>query len=292
MVSVSLLPNPGIHSVIAEGEKDSEFVKAVLTEIRDRLRLPRGDNSTTTQSRIYSFLSEEISRVAFANVDLNKVRSRLGEKGELHPSQYEIRFIEEFTKFEYIGVRKSHAADAVTHPEHRTIVTTKYLKPPLNRVISTKTVTGKRSEDTFILLVISEPIGHVQLLRFACRVYLSDVNLSNVSEPLDVLREFIDTFGATFRLGNTKAKFLHNEIVSSFEHELGSSHIVLLDGSDSRQCAPFLTGGITHLHGTNNEKMFEIVLGFVANIARYVKALRRHHVHIAPEAGTVLDLDR
>jgi hypothetical protein len=290
MVSVSLLPNPGIHQVLAEGEKDSEFVKAVLTEIRDRLRLPQGDNSIMTQSLIYSFLSEEISRAALANVDLNELRSRLGNKGELHPSQYEVRFRDNFSVLEYLGIRKSHAAQAVTHPDQTTNVKAKYLPEDPHVTISIKTVTGKRIEDKFILLVISERKGQVQEVGFAVRVYLSDVDLSDVSEPLDVLREFNNSFGSPFRYGEVKSIFMHNEIVRVGNRVADPNLVELLDGAKRKGRAPVLISGPTRLRGKDNEILSEVVLGFVVNIPKYVKMLRKHNVYIAPEAESFFEL--
>src|SRR5205085_8861065 len=90
-VSTSVLPNPGIGDVIEQTGTDPEFVKSVLAEIRDLLRVQPDDLSRATQSQIYAFLSDEISKATLVDVDMDALKNRLGRKGALHPSQLEVR---------------------------------------------------------------------------------------------------------------------------------------------------------------------------------------------------------
>ena len=91
-LSSSLLPQPGIPELITHPDIDPDILKSVITEIRHHLRVPDGDFSLTTQSKVYAFVSREISKVALANTSEKTLKDRLGNKGELRPSQYQVRY--------------------------------------------------------------------------------------------------------------------------------------------------------------------------------------------------------
>ena len=292
IVSSSLLPNPGVSKIIVEGSSDLEFAKAVLTEIRNHLRIPEGDNSVKTHSRIYAFLSEEISKAAMTNVDLSKVKARLGNKGELHPSQYQVRFKDYVSKIEVLGVRKAHMIEAVTHPDKVANLQPKYLQededPRLT--ISIKYITSKRIEDNFILFVISQRRGHAQVVAGAFRVYQSDVRLKDSREPLDIIKSFADTYGIAFRLGSITSKFMHNEIVG-LETDMSSLKrwdFIPVDKEEGAYYWPFIGGGHTQIQHPGSELLGEVVLGFMVDVSKYVRTLHKHNVYIPPDVMKTL----
>lgn len=287
-VSSSLLPNPGIDEVIIQTSKDADLVRTVLTEIRTRLRVPEGDNSVDAQSRIYAFLSQEISKASLADVDLSRLKSRLANKGELHPSQYEVRFSDHFAILETLGIRKSHVTEAITHPDEVIHIKAKHLSEDRDPrlTISIKSVPNKRAEDSFILLVVSTRKGQVQEAIGAFRVYFSDVDLTNVSGPIDVIRAFVNTYGLTFSLGNSVSKFLYNEAIEvhQFLPQQMFKYMKPVEGQAGTLYIKFLVGGDMQLHGTDATVFAEVILGFMVNLTRYFTTLRKHNVNLAPEA--------
>lgn len=288
VVSSTLLPNPGIAEVIHKTGSDPEFVKAVLAEIRNYLRVPESDRSIQTQSRIFAFLSQEISRAALANANMSSLKARLGNKGALHPSQYEVRFTDYFDRCEALGTRKSHVIEAVTKPDKVMNPRPKYLSEDNDpRVtVSIRFVGSKKVEDRFSLIVTSSRDGQCQTVGAAFRAYLSDVDLTNINEPLDMVRSFVNTYGLTFRLGNKVSKFMHNEIISS-DSPLSRErlkNIEMLDKPKEDLVWPVFAFNITQVRGTDNEILTEVILGFVLNVSKYVATLRKHHVHLSSEA--------
>ena len=283
VVSSSLLPNPGIGEVVRQTDKDPEFVKAVLNEIRGMLHISEDDYSVRTQSLIYALLSQEMSKAALANADLNSIENRLGSRGDLDPSKFEVSFTEDFKKIEYLGVRRSHAADAVTWPDKAVNINPKYVHEDreLGITISLKYVTGKRSDDRFILIVLSHRTGRYQKIGMAWRAYFTEVALHNLNQPLDILRSFVNTYGFTFRIGNVSSKFMHQEIVSD---ALGINDLVNVDAPKDHLLARFASGGFIKTTGRDGGRLMEVVLGFTVDVTKYVATLRKHRVYLDPEA--------
>jgi hypothetical protein len=296
VVSRSLLPNPGIEDVIHQTGKDQEFVKAVISEIRGHLRISAGDQSFTSRSRVYSFLSEEISNAILTREAVSNVRYRLGDRGELHPSQYEVRFIsgESVEGFEAAGNRKSNIVDAITHPDNTLHVKPKYLSegrdPHLT--ISIKHITAKRADDRFTLLVLGVRQGAVLYVSSVYRVYHSEVNLIDMNDPLEVVRSFADDYGAKFSLGGKVAKLMVNEDVR-LERSIDRrnplpENVKIVGWSKGDVHSIVIAGGETKIKGAGDEYIGEVVLGFVVDLNKYVAALRRHRVNLSPDVIEVM----
>ena len=281
VVSDSLLPNPGIDDVTHHTQMDPDLINAILTEIRRHLRLPEGDESVATQSKIYAFLSEEISSAALGNADLDKLKTRLGDKGELHPSQYQVRFAGDLVDKELLGDRKSFIIEAVTRPDMVAHLRTKTLELGNNPriTISIKFVNTRKAEDKFALFAISSRAG--QVLRVGCvfRAYYSDVDLRNINEPVDVVKAFIDAYGLRFSIGNIKSKFIYKDFVE-MESEPTAKDMRVLEGQKGHAYWKVLLGGETRLSSPSAVLLGEMVLAFCIDISKYVATLRKHHVHI------------
>ncbi|HJQ35201.1 MAG TPA: hypothetical protein VJ866_23825 [Pyrinomonadaceae bacterium] len=286
LVSRSLLPNPGIGDVIQQTGADSAFVKAVLSEIRGYLRVPESDQSIKTHSQIYAFLSEEISKATLTNVALSNIEVRLGNRGELHPSQYEVRFPENILEqLEAMGNRKNYIVEAVTQPDKVLHLKAKYLSEDRDPrlTISIKLVAAKRVEDRFILFVLSTRTGHFHTVLVALRVYFTEVNLYEANDPIDIVKSFAGHFGLTFRLGDRTSKFMLHEAIR-FERPLSPLNPVEdvrpIDMPVGHTYAAALYGGETEVKGSGGEYIGEVVLGFVVDLTEYLNMLRRHHVHL------------
>jgi hypothetical protein len=289
VVSTSVLPNPEIGDAILQSEADPKLVREVLNQVRDYLRVKENDYSAKTQSRIYAFLSEEISSVALAGTDLNRIQTRLGNKGELHPSQYQVEF-DDGGMDEGLGNKRSHVAEAITHPNKVAHLRAKYLPEEHDPRITISLKHVSTQKGGFLLLIFSSRRGRVQMVFNSYRIYPSDVNLNNTSEPLDVAKAFIDTYGMTFSFGDKVSKILRNELVR-FDDPASRGrldYIKLLDGNKGDYYYRFLVGADSQLYGTSGENMGEVVFGYVLNISKYVATLRKYNVALLPEAKWVL----
>jgi hypothetical protein len=286
LTSSYILPNPGLKEPQLRSDSDLDVAQDLLQEIRDQLNVSQDDFSIKTQSRIYAFLSEEISKAAFTNVDLSNLKTRLGNKGELHPSQYQISFFDDFVNHEALGDSKRHIIDAVTQPDNLTHLHAKYAIDEFDpRVtISIKAVSGKRTEDRFILFVISHREGQTQRVHCAFRAYPSDMDLNNANEPIEIVRAFVNSYGLTLRIGSSVSKFMHNETVSIDETISLTDQWEILDGQKGDSYWTYINGGITRFQASSAEKITEVVLAFALDISRYTTTLRKHNVRFSLEA--------
>lgn len=117
------------------------------------------------------------------------------------------------------------------------------------------------------------------------RAYLSDLDLSEVNTPLDIIKAFVNVYGLAFQLGNLREKFAQNEII---EIETDDDDFILipkmriLNGQKGDFYLPLCWHFDSELTGTNGKKLHKIVLAFAININKYIEALRKHNVIISP----------
>src|SRR5687767_2601252 len=79
-LTLGMLPSPGISE---EPTLATDLRDRLVHELRIALGLKRDDNSRQAMAKIYGYLAKEISRSALASVDINEVKSRLGQRGDL-----------------------------------------------------------------------------------------------------------------------------------------------------------------------------------------------------------------
>jgi hypothetical protein len=156
--------------------------------------------------------------------------------------------------------------------------------------ISIKSVVNKRVEDSFFLLVISDRKGLIQTPLGVFRVYPSDVDLNSMSQPLDLVRAFVATFGLTFRLGNIVSSFMVNEVVKREEDgpildlfDQAEDELEILSAPAGTYYLPLIFHGATRFRGTEGEVLSEIFIAFVIDITKYAATLRKHNFHTIPE---------
>jgi hypothetical protein len=288
-VAASLLPNPTISSVLNETNVDPEFVKIVLSEIKARLRVRQSDESTKIQSQIYAFLSQEISEATLTREAVGSVEARLGNRGELHPNQYEVRFHgATLERLQAAGNRANNIIEVVTNPDHLVHLKSKYVSDEYDpRVtISTKSIATRRTEDKFILFVMSRRVGRIQYVGGAYRVYVSDVKIDDPSDPLDVVRSFAKHLGTTFYIGDKVSKFMLHEAVA--RDDITISDVKVPDFVADHRYGIVLIGGKSSITAVGGEAIFEIVLAFVLDLTKYLADLRRHHVTLSPQVEDLL----
>lgn len=285
-LSRTLLPDPGIAESSSKPEMDADVLESLLAEIRHRLRIRDDDFSLDTKSKIYDFLSRELSKAALADTSEKSVKDRLGNKGELRPDQYGVVISEQTTQIiEALGNKRHHVIDAITHPDSVVHLHGSYTgeDDDVRPTISIKSVSGRRADHDFILLVISYREGQVQEIEAAFRVYRSDVEIRATSNPMDILKAFVQTYGLTFQVGSEVSKYIENQVLGV--NPFGPYDIALqkemhpLDGAKGDYYYPVIAGAQTHIHAPHSQTVtVRIVFAFIVNISKYAATLRRHRV--------------
>lgn len=276
-ITLDMMPDPGIKSSLNRVPVDSELRDKLIEELRVRLRLKRNDRSLKAMSKLYSALAEEIQSIALQHEDINKIRARLGHQGILSPSQYQIKFTQQFRKVaEKLGVTQYQAELAIRNPDSYQHLQPEHFGFDPNYAISLfiKVQRETASAERYTLLVFTNRNGFVQKVIDAWRVYPSDVNLESLSLPVDVLRAFIDRFGTTFKIGDKEGKFFMNERLPITQNEEGKASFELFKASEPSDYTAYI--GV----GKQNRHMMESVLTFSVDYVRYAEALREHGVNV------------
>jgi hypothetical protein len=287
-VSSSLLPAPNIDEPNYNSAISTDSIDSIIKEIRKHLNITDNDYSPSAQSKIFAFLSKEISNIALSDVNISKVKERLGGKGELPLNQYRIIFDKNFESSEALGERKSNIKDIVLKPDKFIHFNAKYLllddDYKYGTTLLTKLISTKKNQDKFIQIVLAGRQGDVLNILGTLRAYFTEINLNELNNPMDILKAFINTYGLTFRLGNLTTKLIHNDIT-----ELGKSEqhldLKILDGQKGDFYLPILSGNQSGFVGTNNinSNLSEILLAFTVDISKYARTLRKHNVYISGE---------
>jgi len=282
LASSTLLPEAGIGKRTEFDVNNISVAQAVLSEIRDRCGLREGDMSAAALSKIYSVLSEEISLVVLEGVDLNKIKTRLGNKGDLHPSQYKIVFGQQIEMIEALGVTKSHLESVIRHPNASIDLAPQSLNEERDPRVSVKVkfINAKRTENNYALFVITQRAGEFQVVVGAFRVYVADVPLKNVSEPMDVVRAFVAKYGVPFRLGTVVSSFIEREVINLHQPLEAAAKIDVLHPKSGKIYWPLFAGDLTRFTDPQGGVLGEVLLSFVVDVSEYIQTLHKHNVSL------------
>lgn len=282
-VSTSLLPNPNVDKLILQKDFEEETIESVIKEIRVRLNIPEDDFSVAAQTKIFDFLSKEISNIALSDTNISKVKERLGYKGELSLEQYKVDFNFQFKVSEVLGEKKSNILDVVRNPDKYIHLESGYsMGMKMGFSIFAKLITPKKEQDKFFQIVFSIRTGITLNITGTIRAYVSELDLSEANTPLDILKAFVSVYGLTFQVDDLITKFAQNETIEMQELLLTQS-MKILDGQIGNY---YLRSGWyfdSDLVGKNGKKLQKIVLAFAVDITKYVETLKKHNVVISGE---------
>src|SRR5262245_20550625 len=182
----SLLPQPGIPSLEDEATVHAVAEDQLLHEIQTALKLDPNDQSIQAKTKVFEFLSNEMSKSLQSGERIDQAKTRLGQKGYLPESRYRIEFRDSFRETENLDIRRSHVKDTLKIPDQ-----VQHLRPEISHredfpaiSIYLKSPNVRQQAHRFTLLVITERKGDTQIILSAWRVYHSDVDVSEISEPL------------------------------------------------------------------------------------------------------------
>lgn len=275
-LTLDLLPNPGDPKTIRK-DLDPELRHRLLDEIRVNLRLKKTDDSAESKGRIYGYLADQIQRAGLANVDIGKVKERLGQKGDLVPALYKIEFLKSVKLDEDRGVEKRQIEETLQRPdsvEHlcpgllpenkQNKATSVYIKTYRNRI---------RPENTYSLLVFCTRLGYVQKVQHGWYVFHSEFDLTGARTALDVFKAFVNRYGIELEIGNNKRKLFFYE----------SAQIDATDGTETvliklQRGVP--TGTLNFEIGSIKDNEVMIFWTFGINYEDYDDTLRKHGIKI------------
>ncbi len=130
-------------------------------------------------------------------------------------------------------------------------------------------------KDPFLLLVHVNRDRDVFNVNSAWRIYHQDVNLIGISQPLDILRAFVEVYGLNMRVLNipTKAK-LHVYDAIPYVGDPGKFKLLDIENPDNASFE------VSQYMRISDLGYVEIAIAYAVNTSRYVADLRRHRVQI------------
>jgi hypothetical protein len=285
-VSASLLPTPGLRDVILESGEQAKFAETVLQEMRSILRLTESDRSTSALTKLYALLSDEMTEAALSSTKIADIQNRLGEKGWLHPSKYRVEFNKAFSLLEPLGERKPNISEIVSHPDHVRHLNPSEENRPQGRItVSTKSVVPQKSDNRFVMIVVSTRIFATQSVYCAFRAYRSAFKFDEDSDPLELLEAFVAHYGLRFRLGNVTSTFLLNETVEIDDTVPNYlERISLIGGEDEHRFVGLLMGTESSLRTVENRALSRVDLAFIVDMTEYIATLRKHGIPVGSRA--------
>jgi hypothetical protein len=271
------LPKPDEAASFFHDAQRAAIRDEVLGEVRRRLRLGPDDHSPTANALILNFISNEIAGYVATPTLEHRIRTRLGERGDLRPDQYDIKFSQQFDDLSVKrGIRRSQAREALTHPDNVQHLTPRadIFEPREGEEISlyAKTYGAPDPTKEYTILVTARRHGYTLTVTSAWQVYHSDVNVVSAQTPLDILQAFVDTYGVPFQVGRSVAKkFYHHEVIP------------LADGQERTDIFSFPAGA----QRVESEMVFrvsplrvaEVRAAFMIDIPKYFADLQRHGVN-------------
>lgn len=136
------------------------------------------------------------------DADIRQIKARLGARGDLPLGLYDIDIDPPFrAPLGRRGIRPSHIEEALRAPDafrH----TSSELHDNLRVSLFVKGFgSGK---DAFTLFAVARRDACTLRVRYAMRVYDADVNMDHATEPLAVLRAFLNRYGLEVQIGRDR----------------------------------------------------------------------------------------
>jgi hypothetical protein len=259
-----LLPNPELERPETEQNNLNEIAKNIVKEISQQVRAP---SEGERQSRVYEALSKEITRTLLAGTDAAAIRARVGQKGHLPVSLYQILFSPKFeSRIGTWGLKKVYVENAIRHADM-----IQHLFPTVQDVAHTAVTslfvqTPETQGPKYSVLVVCDRNGSTLIVDSAWRVYHDEVELIGAVSPLDVLTRFAQKFGNEMEIAGEKSKLIVAKVMRVARNQIVTQSIA--DG-DKIEFVP---------NTEKDEADFEIVLSYSIKDGPYFDQLRRHNV--------------
>jgi hypothetical protein len=271
--ALATTPQPGLGGG-TDFARYEEEAAAVISEIRQNLRLKADDNSVAARARIDSAISSAFDQSIFHGSTEQEALKRAGNAGRLSPGAYQVIQPDAFRKRFYgLAITKQQIKEAVNDPDDFQHLMTENALPGEDDLFSIfmKQSGGSRGHAPNWLLVTSLRRGLEQIAQSAWRVYPDDVDLNQAFEPIHVLAAFAEKFGTYVTVGGQRAKFIksvtlpRNPVTGNLDYSIDLE----------------LASNVEHfsswsLRKTTSATSFTFGLLFAIAIPPYRESLRRH----------------
>jgi hypothetical protein len=161
---------------------------------RDRAQPPN-------RARLLDELTKELSETLLGPTGASEARDRLGQRGDLSPASYTVRFTNFADLARKEGVRRRYVEEAMRTPDSM-----QHLRLDSSGFPGA-TLVAKRVLDTAIphvLLVIAKRVEATMEIHDALRVPLALLPKDKLTAPLELLRLMIERYGLPFNLGQPR----------------------------------------------------------------------------------------
>jgi hypothetical protein len=271
------LPQPGEDPAAISADQDA--AERVIAELSARGTVRRRQaQAGVDPAAIQEEISREISAFFLSGIDQQAVRARVGNKGALSPSLYEVSFSQKFENGRnFWGLSKNNVVNAIVRCDQVQHFTCKIEGPNAPTHVSLFSQIAPVKRDYYTTLVRCQRVGAVLIVDEAYRVYHSDVDLVGTASAFDLLVRFIEKFGveAEVSVVNEEGtniqppihKLLYHEEI--FDVDAGESVIFRNPAGSRWKFGPFASDG-----------PMELTLAFYINIEAYAAQLARHGVRV------------
>jgi hypothetical protein len=247
----------------------ADRARAVLDEIRQQLRIKENNTSLKAVKAIDKRLAEEIARATLSGVDTDALLRRIGQAGRLSLKLYNVETTKDFDfVFFKLGIKRKNVVETVKNPDDYQHLLTEGASDLDRDDISI----FLRQHPDHWLLVQTHRNGNKQIAQSAWFVYPSDVDLSQASQPIDVLKQFALTFGLPFKVDGVEHKFLQLKELSK-----GREAKIDFPKGEVFYSVSFRTSSASTAQPVNH-----IGIVYCIDLAKYRNALIRHGVKLVP----------
>jgi hypothetical protein len=248
---------------------DDNMRRRVLDEVYQKLGLSQEDKTEKSQARILDYIGKELSRAALAGSDLQEIRNRVGQQGNLRPALYKVILTgKEEKAFHKYGISRTQIKTSVNNADDF-----QHLLPSLFGPVSSDVSLFVRSypneDDPFSILVQALRDGAKLIVQHAFKIYHSDLDFDKEQEPLDLLLKFVDKYGLRITVGDETGKFVMYKSVPHYGSPISGN---FFDFNADDEPTAFRSG--FHIKATENT--IEIAVGYVINETKYLGDLEKH----------------
>lgn len=264
-----LLPEELIEPTTYLTTIDDDVRRRVLGEVYQKLRVSHEDKTEKSQARVLTYIGKEMSRAALAGSDLQEIKNRVGQQGNLRPAAYKVILTSKEEKaFQKYGLSRAQIKTSVNNADDF-----QHLLPdlfgPVSNDVSLFVKSFPNEDDPFSLLVQALRDGAKLNVQHAFKIYHSDLDFDTRQEPLDLLLAFVDKYGLRITVGDETGKFVMYKTVPHHGSPISSNFFNF--HADDEPTA-FRSG----FHIKLTENTIEIAVGYVINETKYLSDLEKH----------------
>jgi hypothetical protein len=272
----SLIPEPLVEGEHRAAESFSFKHEDVLLEIRRHIGLAQDDYSDEARDKILAFIAEQIKQIVLGRADEGAIKNRLADKGLLRPDLYEVTFEPNFGRVLERGIRRNHVHQALNYSddtEHIELDNATFKDQGSASFYVKHYIDEEEASRNFSLLVVTNRKGYRQMVADAVRVYPADVDIADVSRPLDFFRAFVQKYGNFVEVCGyreklflfasiEKPKVIHDDLWIKADKP---------NGTDPRLCVVY----------ASTAKTIEIVIAYAIDENRYRVDLKKRGVNLS-----------